>query len=90
MFVWAHVWSCFRSARLFGAVVCFEMSTPWFAFRYDDVKSTVRFRCAVIVASWNEMSNFFVPGANRLFHGEYIQTGVRPSFFAIAVARSTS
>ena len=54
------------------------------------VKSTVRFRCDVIVASWKEMSNFFVPGANRLFHGENIQTGVSPSFEAIAFARSTS
>ena len=54
------------------------------------VKSTVRFRCDVIVASWNEMSNFFVPGANRLFHGENIHTGLRPSFAAIADARSTS
>ena len=48
------------------------------AFRYDVVKSTVRFRCDVIVASWKEMSNFFVPGAKRLFHGEYIHTGVTP------------
>ena len=90
MFVCAQVWSFFRSARLFGGVVCFESRTPWFAFRYDVVKSTVRFRWAVIVASWKEMSNFFVPGAKRLFHGEYIQTGVRPSPFAIAEARSTS
>ena len=50
---------------LFGGVVCFEMSTPWFAFKYDEEKSTVRFRWAVIVASWNEMSNFFVPGREQ-------------------------
>src|SRR5581483_9233295 len=51
VFVCAHVWRLFRSAMLFGGVVCFEMSTPWFAFRYVDVKSTVLFRWAVIVAS---------------------------------------
>ena len=90
VFVCAQVWSCFRSARLFGAVVCFEIRTPWFAFRYEVVKSTVFFRWAVIVASWNEMSNFFVPGANRLFHDVYTHTGVSPSFAAIADARSTS
>ena len=69
---------------------CFESRTPWFALRYDVVKSTVFFRCAVMVASWKEMSNFLVPGAKRPVHGEYIHTGVSPSFLATAVARSTS
>ena len=68
----------------------FESRTPWFAFMYELVKSTVFFRWAVIVASWKEMSNFFVPGAKRLFQGEYIQTGLRWSWAAIALARSTS
>ena len=80
----------FRSARLCGIGACFDSSTPWFAFKYDDVKSTVFFRCAVIVASWKEMSNFFVPGAKRLFHGENIHAGLTPSFAAIADARSTT
>src|ERR1700751_2235891 len=75
---------------LFGGVACFEMSTPWFAFRYDEVKSTVRFRCAVSVACWNEMSNCSVPGRKRPFHGEYIHSVLRPRPFAIAEARSTS
>ena len=90
MFVCAQVCMFFRSARLCGTGACFESSTPWFALRYDVVKSTVFFRCAVMVASWKEMSNFFVPGANRLFHGENIHTGVTPSFLATAAARSTS
>ena len=46
------------------------MSTPWFAFRYGVEKSTVFFRAAVIVASWNEMSKSFVPGAKSFVHGE--------------------
>ena len=78
MLVWAHVWRLFRSAMLFGGVVCFEIRTPWFALRYVDVKSTVFLRWAVMVASWKETSNFFVPGAKRLFHDVYIQTGREP------------
>src|SRR5262249_39196437 len=46
--------------------------------------------CVVIVASWNETSNFFTPGANRLVQGVYIHSGVRPSCFAISFATSTS
>src|SRR6478752_6304834 len=88
--VCAQVWSFFRSAIECGTGACLESRTPWFAFRYDVVKSTVRLRCCVIVASWNETSNFLVPGAKRPVHGEYIQTGVTPSFAAIAFARSTS
>src|SRR5205823_13031839 len=65
VFVWAQVCICFRSARLVGAVACFEIRTPWLALKYGVEKSTVRLRWAVIVASWKEMSNFFVPGAKR-------------------------
>ena len=41
---------------------------------YVEVKSTVFFRWAVIVASWNETSNFFVPGAKR-FRMSYLYGG---------------
>ena len=69
MSAWAQVCSFARSARLFGAGADLESSTPWFASKYEVVKSTVFLRCEVIVASWNETSNFFTPGAKRLVHG---------------------
>ena len=80
----------FRSAIECGVFACFESSTPWFALKYDVVKSTVFFRCAVMVASWNETSKPFAPGANSLAHGVYCHFGVRCSRFATAAARSTS
>src|SRR5712691_6428433 len=43
-----------------------------------------------MVASAKAMSNFFVPGAKRPVQGAYTHAGVRPIFFAIAAARSTS
>ena len=55
---------------LFGTFAFFESSTPWFASKYDFVKSTVFARAAVTVASWNEMSNDLWPGANSFAHGE--------------------
>ena len=69
MSVCAHVCSFFRSASECGTVAFFDSSTPWFASKYDDVKSTVFFRWAVIVASWKEMSNVLWPGANSFAHG---------------------
>ena len=67
--VCAQSCSLFRSASECGVFAVFESRTPWFASKYDDVKSTVFFRCAVTVASWKEMSNDLCPGANSFAHG---------------------
>src|SRR3954447_1496576 len=88
--VCAHVWSLPRSARLLGAVALVDTSTPWLALKYGVVKSTVRLRWVVIVASWKERSKSFVPGANSFVHGDRTQMGLRPRPVAIADATSTS
>ena len=54
---------------LFGAFAFLLSRTPWFESRYGDENVTVFCRCAVIVASWKETSNFLVPGANSPVQG---------------------
>ena len=47
----------------------------WAAFEKPDRgPKWKRFRWAVIVASWNEMSNFFVPGAKSSFSAQIAST----------------